>query len=287
MTAPVLPVFLVHYDAPDWCASAVASVVATHALHTVVTVIDNGGRALPEDIDANVVSVGSNLGYTGGANRALAVWRDHYADSPLAVIASHDLHVEPDCLRRLRDAIENDVQLGAVGPVLTAAPRSTGGVWRRWHRGQSYDASIARADAPVRRDWLSGTCLMLRRAAVDHVGGFDGRFGSYMEDVDYCLRLADAGWSAAVVPGAHAHGLGSVSDRSQELIARNRLRLMEKREGRRGLRRGLIEAAAAVPALVAKGSVAAIRGRRTRHYAEAMTLLRLLVDPTVRDGTVR
>ena len=43
-------------------------------------------------------------------------------------------------------------------------------------------------------DWLSGCFLMLRRAAFEDVGLFDCGFKKYFEDVDYCLRVAMAGW---------------------------------------------------------------------------------------------
>jgi GT2 family glycosyltransferase len=43
-------------------------------------------------------------------------------------------------------------------------------------------------------DWISGCFLMLRRAALADVGGFDERFVKYLEDVDFCQRLARSGW---------------------------------------------------------------------------------------------
>ncbi|MGQ0633668.1 MAG: glycosyltransferase [Planctomycetaceae bacterium] len=43
-------------------------------------------------------------------------------------------------------------------------------------------------------DWLSGCFLMVRRQAALQVGPFDCQFRKYFEDVDYCLRMARAGW---------------------------------------------------------------------------------------------
>ena len=50
--------------------------------------------------------------------------------------------------------------------------------------------------------WLSGSCLLLRRAAFDDVGGFDERYFMYMEDVDLGDRLGKAGWQNVYVPSA-------------------------------------------------------------------------------------
>jgi N-acetylglucosaminyl-diphospho-decaprenol L-rhamnosyltransferase len=43
-------------------------------------------------------------------------------------------------------------------------------------------------------DWLSGCFMLVRREAVAEVGPFDVRFPKYFEDVDMCLRMAQAGW---------------------------------------------------------------------------------------------
>ena len=43
-------------------------------------------------------------------------------------------------------------------------------------------------------DWLSGCFLMVRRQAVNEVGLLDVGFRKYFEDVDFCLRMARAGW---------------------------------------------------------------------------------------------
>jgi GT2 family glycosyltransferase len=43
-------------------------------------------------------------------------------------------------------------------------------------------------------DWLSGCFLMVRRAAMQSVGHLDEGYGKYFEDVDFCLRMARAGW---------------------------------------------------------------------------------------------
>src|SRR4030095_7030226 len=41
---------------------------------------------------------------------------------------------------------------------------------------------------------LSAAALLVRREAIDAVGGFDERFHMYGEDNEWCLRIARAGW---------------------------------------------------------------------------------------------
>ena len=67
---------------------------------------------------------------------------------------------------------------------------------------------------PAEADWMLGGFLMLRRATLDELGGFDEGFFLYGEDIDLCYRAARAGWERWYVPEAvvvHAHQ--AVTDR--------------------------------------------------------------------------
>jgi N-acetylglucosaminyl-diphospho-decaprenol L-rhamnosyltransferase len=57
-------------------------------------------------------------------------------------------------------------------------------------------------------EWLSGSCLLLRRVAFDSVGGFDTRYFMYFEDVDLGDRLSRAGWLNVYVPRAEVTHVG-------------------------------------------------------------------------------
>ena len=46
--------------------------------------------------------------------------------------------------------------------------------------------------------WLSGSCLLVRRAAFDAIDGFDSRYFMYMEDVDFGDRTRQGGLAQCV-----------------------------------------------------------------------------------------
>jgi len=54
-------------------------------------------------------------------------------------------------------------------------------------------------------DWVSGCFLFVRRAAYAEVGGFDLRFKKYFEDVDFCARVAQAGWQVMFHGGTYCY----------------------------------------------------------------------------------
>jgi len=48
--------------------------------------------------------------------------------------------------------------------------------------------------------WVTGCCLLLRRACLQELGGLDEEFFLYYEDVDLCLRARQRGWTVWYEP---------------------------------------------------------------------------------------
>ncbi len=53
-------------------------------------------------------------------------------------------------------------------------------------------------------DWAQSAALMIRRDAFEDVGDLDPQFFVYSDEVDWCKRAGDKGWSVLYVPQAHA-----------------------------------------------------------------------------------
>jgi hypothetical protein len=67
---------------------------------------------------------------------------------------------------------------------------------------------------PVEADWMLGACLLMRRAMLEEIGGWDPGFRHYVEDIDFCYRAARAGWERWFVPNAVVrHSWARVTDR--------------------------------------------------------------------------
>src|SRR5581483_331327 len=78
---------------------------------------------------------------------------------------------------------------------------------RHYHLGE-------RPSEPVPADWMLGGFLVLRRTMLDELGGYDGGFRMYGEEIDLCYRAAKAGWERWYVPTAVVrHRWDAVSDR--------------------------------------------------------------------------
>ena len=68
---------------------------------------------------------------------------------------------------------------------------------------------------PASADWMLGAFLLMRRAMLDEIGGWDAGYRHYCEDIDLCYRAMKAGWERWYVPEALVtHDYAAVIDRS-------------------------------------------------------------------------
>jgi len=82
-------------------------------------------------------------------------------------------------------------------------------------------------------DFVLGAALMVRAEAIDQVGGLDNDYFLYCEEMDWCLRLAEAGWATLAVPDALVIHHDAQSSRqvrwpAYERLWRSRLRFYQK-----------------------------------------------------------
>ncbi len=78
-------------------------------------------------------------------------------------------------------------------PILRRTPLGT----LPWARQHIRDFLMSDWDHRDNRavDWVLGGCMVVRRSALDAVGMFDEHFFLYIEDVDLCRRMWQAGWA--------------------------------------------------------------------------------------------
>ena len=67
---------------------------------------------------------------------------------------------------------------------------------------------------PIEADWLLGAFLLMRRAMLDEIGGWDEGYRHYVEDIDLSYRAMREGWERWYVPTARVtHDWAQVTDR--------------------------------------------------------------------------
>jgi GT2 family glycosyltransferase len=218
-------VVIVAHDAGGFLRGAVDSVTEQAGAGRIV-VVD------AESSDGSVVALASsrsdvrviaapNRGFSASNNVGIAATSGAYV-----LLLNPDADLVEGSLRRLVARAEADpragivaprvldpdggVQQGSFGAFPTLASTVALKVRRAWDRigGRGAGARMERAaSGPV--DWVTGACMLVRRAAIDDVGEMDEGFFLYFEDTDWCHRMHDRGWRVVIEPSASCvHHLG-------------------------------------------------------------------------------
>jgi GT2 family glycosyltransferase len=83
------------------------------------------------------------------------------------------------------------------GPWPTLSRTLGGLAWSRQRRKYRPITAIERCEVP----WVTGCCFLVRQACARQLDGFDPRYFLYYEDVDFCRRAREAGWTVWYEPG--------------------------------------------------------------------------------------
>ncbi len=204
-----------------------------------VIVVDNGSTDDSVQVavrtGAKVISLGQNRGFAAAVNRGI-----QEASAEWVGILNNDVTLTPDWLARLMAKLEPGEAWFATGKLLDALHReridgSFDAICRggcAWRCGQGrLDSALW--NQPRIIQLAPFTAAVFRTAVFERVGLLDERFESYLEDVDFGLRCAEAGLSGLYVPEAVAYHQGSGTlgrwhPDTVRKIARNQLLIVAK-----------------------------------------------------------
>jgi GT2 family glycosyltransferase len=182
---------------------------------------DGSAAAVTDEFpQATVLVQPKNLGYGRAANLGLERCQGRFV-----LLLSSSVTVDAQSVGRMADFLLTRPDAGAVGPRLVLPdghldpdarrafpmPRTmfyrTVGLSKlfpksprfgRYNMGHVPESDVHEMDAG------SGSCLMVRMAALERVGFFDPRYFMFGEDVDLCYRLKLGGWKVFYLPTAGA-----------------------------------------------------------------------------------
>lgn len=180
---------------------AVTSALQSEGAIVRVFIVDNGSDfAVRPLTDACVVVRNpTNRGVASARNQGAAL-----GAASLVCFLDSDAALLPGSLRVLADAVLADEQVALAAPVFVdQEPEESAGVAPTFTRKVARVLGVRNRYAPVSRestaskwdvDFAIGACQVFRRSAFEQVGGLDESYFYGPEDVDFCLRLREAGW---------------------------------------------------------------------------------------------
>ena len=240
-----------------------------------IVVVDNGSErdeaAMLQERYPEIIAIRSpeNLGFAGGNNLGIR------AATGDCLLLNNDTEVADDTLHHLCDTLDADPAIGAVCPKIRfhESPQAIQFAgYTPLTRITLRNALIGfgepdngRFDTPHDTPYAHGAAMMVRREAVERAGMMPEAYFLYYEELDWSVRIREAGYRIAYDPRATVfHKESATTGRQSPLrsyyLTRNRL--LFARRNRRGAARRLSVAYQLGVALPKSVLTALLHGRR-------------------------
>jgi N-acetylglucosaminyl-diphospho-decaprenol L-rhamnosyltransferase len=236
-----LSIVILNYNTRDHLRACLASIVdegstslSRGPISAEVLVVDNASSDGSAEMVAatfpwvTLIRSPYNGGFAMGNNQALRPSR-----GKAILLLNPDTCLLPGGIGQLLDRLAAHPEAGIIGPRLLrpdgsmhlACRRSfptpaiafyrLSGASRAFPRSRRfgrYNLTYIDPSLAIEVDSVCGACMLIRREVVDRVGLLDERFFMYGEDLDWCLRARQAGWTVRYEPAIvvqHQHGAAS------------------------------------------------------------------------------
>ena len=207
------------------------------SVDTQVMVVDSGSSDRTPDLvaehfpEVRLIRL-ENVGFSASNNVALRA-----GEAPLVLLLNPDTEVYKGSIDASIEALRTYPEAGMVGIKLVTPDGSLDHACKRSFPtplaalghltglGREADAPSALAqyraielgdDEPGEVDAINGAYMLVRRKAIDQIGLLDESYWMYGEDLDWCHRFWDAGWTVRYEPsGVALHVKGGTSGGSR------------------------------------------------------------------------
>ena len=211
-------VVIVNYHSWPLTLACVRSLRATGHEGVEILVVDNdaGGEAPDLPSGVRLLRSGENLGLTRAWNRALPS-----TSGELVVLLNPDTVVGEGFFEQVGAFFEGEPTAGVAGPrildadgelqlsarkeisLLSGLLGRTSLLTRLFPKSplvRKQFPALEDLSRPTEVDWVSGACMVVRRATLERILPLDERFFLYFEDTDLCRRAREAGHPVFYLP---------------------------------------------------------------------------------------
>lgn len=243
--SPRVDVVVVNFNSGSHLQVCLASLDAGLAgLEWTAVVVDNASVDGSESLAVvfaprvRLVRNAENAGFSKAVNQGVRCLNGEWV-----LLLNPDCRLQPHVVAVMLDALAPDAACAVVGPMVLDEDGATQGSARgdpamltglfgrstwltrtfpqsRFARRNIRTADVISPDlTPVEVEWVSGACMLIRRAALEKIGGFDERYFLYWEDADLCRRLRRAGYCVRYAPRARVVHTAGQSSRTVRSLA--------------------------------------------------------------------
>lgn len=248
MNAPRVYVIVINWNGREHLDACFASLLETTYANVRILLVDNASsdgsvefvrERFGSDPRVEILALDQNLGWSGGNNAGIHRALEGGAD--YLFLLNNDTATAPDSISLLVSAIERDERLGALAPrmILFDQPDLLNSLGLRLSIiGAAWDIGIGRMDGPRwhNSEPVIGVCggaMFLRTSVLRDTGLLPEDFEIYLDDLDLCLRIWNAGYTIMSCPEAVVRhkfsatmGEGTRARYKYYLNTRNRFRIL-------------------------------------------------------------
>lgn len=294
-----LSILIVSWNTRELLAQCLESVYANPPTGEFeIIVVDNasvdGSVGMVRERFPQVILIenSENVGFARANNQAICNSQGEYV-----LLLNSDVIALPATFELLLELMGANPSAGAAGPILLNPDGSfqasyndfptllreglalIGPIKRRWEPYYpSHRPEVSRRTRTA--DWMGGACLIVRRTCIDQIGLLDQRTHMYGEEVDWCYRMKQAGWSTVYCADAAVIHLGGGSSTAYSVsrhmaIQRGKVYFFRKHRSRGAARTmvgmvrvtNLAKALAMVPAMKLRPDASQVRARFVAYWA--------------------
>jgi len=236
-----LYVVVLNYNTRELLRACLDSLRRQTGLAFEACVVDNASSDESADMvaglfpEVRLVRSPSNAGFSAGNNLGLAAagWPEN-GNARYAMLLNPDTVVPDGALAAMVAYADAHPGVGVVGPRLLLLDGTLDKACRRGFptpeaafyrfsglsklfprspRFGRYNMTFAPEDQELEVDSVVGACMLVRAEALQKVGLMDERFFMYGEDLDWCLRIKQAGYRVMYVPSVIVHHVKRAASR--------------------------------------------------------------------------
>jgi GT2 family glycosyltransferase len=167
-----------------------------------------------------------NYGFCEGNNNGIE-FISQYLNSDYILILNNDTIVHPDLIKDLTEFAIEDKNRGMVGPTVLYYHEPEKITFQGGNLNlctvhlEHYQLNDKLTDysLPVKLDYISGCCMLLKTDMLTEVGLLDPDFFLYLEDVDWCVRAHKQKYDIYHLPKARVWHKESVSSQKESPLS--------------------------------------------------------------------
>lgn len=198
-----IAVIIVHYGDPSVTRASLiklAPKLAGSQLILINNTRDNLAQLAQIVPRTRLINNKKNLGFARAVNQGITLALAEGGTTHLLLL-NNDLHLSYGTLKQLLSGFDRHPKAGIISPILHhSGGYDWGGRYNRFWglvRHTNWDSLPKTTLAP---DHVAGAAMLISRTLVEQIGLFDERFFLYYEDLDFCLRAKDAGYTIHLNP---------------------------------------------------------------------------------------